>query len=462
MSSALSIKIDTVVPVITSNAVLGAGAGVLYEYNVQSNAENDGEAVYRLTTSPAGMVINSQTGVITWTPQTTQGDEQSVVVVVSDKAGNETLQSFEININQAPVIWTIGNRAVEEQSLLTFTVVATDAAGDLPITFSLGTAPAGAAIDAATGVFTWTPSEAQGLGQYSVTIRAADSTGAVNRQTILVTVTEKNEPPVLAAIDDATIDEGELLQFTAAASDPDLPANALAFSLAPGSPAGSKINPTTGQFTWRPGESRGGQTFPIVIRVTDSAGATDEQTFHVTVDEVDDPPVFAEAETRIVAPGMQLRVRAEATDPDLPTNAIRYTLEPGAPEGVTVDPATGVLAWDVPVDYPVGTVALRILATEVLPDGTAGLATGATLERDRDELFGRRAGRGDFRPLGRCAVGDGGCPRGDRRLAVRRGPADAIHPGVANPVGRGRRRAAWVPNCLAPSRRRQCDFGRRR
>ena len=259
MSSALSITIDTAVPVITSNAVLGAGAGVLYEYNVQSNAENDGEAVYRLTTSPAGMVINSQTGVITWTPQTTQGDEQSVVVVVSDKAGNETPQSFEININQAPVIWTIGNRAVEEQSLLTFTVVATDAAGDLPITFSLGTAPAGAAIDAVTGVFTWTPSEAQGPGQYSVTIRAADSTGAVNRQTILVTVTEKNEPPVLAAIDDATIDEGELLQFTAAASDPDLPANALAFSLAPAARPARKSTRRRGNSPGGPANRREGR-----------------------------------------------------------------------------------------------------------------------------------------------------------------------------------------------------------
>ena len=98
---------------MTSDPVLGAGAGVLYEYNVQSNAENDGEAVYRLTTSPAGMVIDGQTGVITWTPQTTQGDEQSVVVVVSDRAGNETTQSFEININQAPVIWTIGDRTLK-------------------------------------------------------------------------------------------------------------------------------------------------------------------------------------------------------------------------------------------------------------------------------------------------------------------------------------------------------------
>ena len=184
---------------------------------------------------------------------------------------------------------------------------------------------------------------------------------------------------MLAAIDDATIDEGELLRFTAAASDPDLPANAMVFSLAPGSPAGATIDPATGQFTWRPGESQGGQTLPIVVRVTDSAGATDEQTFHVTVGEVDDPPVFAEAETQVVAPGMSLRLRAEATDPDLPAHAIRYTLEPGSPEGVTLDPVTGLLAWDVPVDYPVGTVELRVLATEVLPDGTAGLSTAATL-----------------------------------------------------------------------------------
>lgn len=53
----------------------------------------------------------------------------------------------------------------------TFTAVATDSdPGDI-LTYSLVGAPAGAAIDPSTGVFTWTPSEAQGLGDYSFTVK---------------------------------------------------------------------------------------------------------------------------------------------------------------------------------------------------------------------------------------------------------------------------------------------------
>jgi hypothetical protein len=47
----------------------------------------------------------------------------------------------------------------------TFTATATDS--DLPaqaLTFSLVSAPPGAAIDASTGAFSWTPTEAQGPG----------------------------------------------------------------------------------------------------------------------------------------------------------------------------------------------------------------------------------------------------------------------------------------------------------
>ena len=58
----------------------------------------------------------------------------------------------------------IGNQTVAEGSPLTFTATATDA--DLPantLTYSLTRrAGRGVTIDASTGVFTWTPTEAQG------------------------------------------------------------------------------------------------------------------------------------------------------------------------------------------------------------------------------------------------------------------------------------------------------------
>jgi len=76
----------------------------------------------------------------------------------------------------APVLAAIPAQAIGELALLSFTASAADP--DIPgdqITFSLDAgAPPGAAIDPETGVFTWIPTEAQGPGVYSVTVRATD------------------------------------------------------------------------------------------------------------------------------------------------------------------------------------------------------------------------------------------------------------------------------------------------
>ena len=128
----------------------------------------------------------------------------------------------------------------------------------------------GAAIDAHTGVFTWTPTEAQGQGDYSFTVRVSDdqTPSLFDEETITVTVNEVNVAPVLAPIGHRTIDELATLTFTAVATDDDLPANALTFSLV-GAPAGTFINAATGAFTWTPTEAQGPGDYSFRVRVTD-------------------------------------------------------------------------------------------------------------------------------------------------------------------------------------------------
>src|SRR5207244_4515346 len=105
----------------------------------------------------------------------------------------------------------------------------------------------------------------------------------------------------LAPVADAVVDEGSLLTIQLNASDPDLPANALTFSLEPGAPEGVQIDPTSGLLTWTPNESQGPGSYTITVRVTDNASpqVSDTKTFKVTVNEVNNPPVmdFIQAQT---------------------------------------------------------------------------------------------------------------------------------------------------------------------
>src|SRR5207244_9573873 len=100
-------------------------------------------------------------------------------------------------------------------------------------------------------------------------------------------VKEINQAPVLAAIGNKTVDEGTLLTFTATATDPDLPANTLSFSLDPGAPAGASINSATGTFSWTPTFFQAG-TYSVTVRVTDSGtpAASNVETISIVVNAV--------------------------------------------------------------------------------------------------------------------------------------------------------------------------------
>ncbi|MGE5611777.1 MAG: Ig-like domain-containing protein, partial [Bacillota bacterium] len=123
-----------------------------------------------------------------------------------------------------------------------------------------------------SGTLTYTPA-ASVSGTAIVTVQLKDSGGTANggqdtsaAQTFSITITPSNTPPVLAAIPDQSIDEGMVLSFRAVATDSDLPAQTLSFSLDGGAPAGASIDPVTGVFTWAPALYQAGQyTFRVCV-----------------------------------------------------------------------------------------------------------------------------------------------------------------------------------------------------
>jgi uncharacterized repeat protein (TIGR03803 family) len=91
-------------------------------------------------------------------------------------------------IADTPVLATIGNKSVKKDSTLTFKATATDGDAGQVITYSLISAPAGAAISSTTGTFTWKPTA---TGTYTFKVRATDngSPALYDEEQITVTVT---------------------------------------------------------------------------------------------------------------------------------------------------------------------------------------------------------------------------------------------------------------------------------
>ena len=195
--------------------------------------------------APAGATIDPSSGVFSWSPteEQTPGDYVASIVVTDD--GDPALsdsQSITIILSavsdSAPVLAEIGSKTIAEGTVLTFAASATDADQGQTLSYSLDEdAPSGAGIEPSTGVFSWTPTEAQGPGTFNLTIRVTDD-GAPpqsDAEPIIVTVTETNASPILANIGAKSIEEGATLEFTVGASDADEPAQSLTFSLADGS-----------------------------------------------------------------------------------------------------------------------------------------------------------------------------------------------------------------------------------
>jgi hypothetical protein len=163
---------------------------------------------------------------------------------------------------------------------------ATDPAN--PRNYSLDTnAPAGAAINPTNGLFTWTPTEAQGPGTNLIVVYVTQpgppSQSAT--RTFTVFVLETNSPPVLSTIADRTVHAGTLLSIPISASDSDIPTNTLTYSLDAGAPASATINPTNGLFTWHTTDADLNTTNHITARVTDDGvpPMTDARGFTITV-----------------------------------------------------------------------------------------------------------------------------------------------------------------------------------
>jgi hypothetical protein len=328
--------------------------------------------------APSGASIDPKTGVFSWTPDPYAGaGTYSITIAVTDN-GSPPLsdsQAFTVDVlpvNHPPVLSPIPTQKVNEGSPVTFTAQATDP--DIPaqtISYSLGSgAPTGASIDAQSGVFTWTPDAYAGAGTYSITVIATDdgSPPQSDSRAVTVDVLPVNHPPVLTAVPDQTVKEGSLVTFTAQATDPDVPAQTITYTLGPGAPAGAAINAQSGVFTWTPDPYASTGDDPITIVATDNGSPplSDSQSLVVHVLAVNHPPVFSTIPTQIAELGgtFQLDVGNFVSDPDRPAQTLHFAFASAVPDGASLDAASGVFTWAVPPGQALGALAISIQVTD--------------------------------------------------------------------------------------------------
>ncbi len=132
---------------------------------------------YSATGLPAGLSINSSTGLISGTP-TTAGS-YSVTVTATDTTGASGSASFTWTINSATgntvTVTNPGSQTGTVGTAASLQIKATDSASGQTLTYSATGLPAGLSISSTSGLISGTPTT---VGTYSVTVTAKDTTGA--------------------------------------------------------------------------------------------------------------------------------------------------------------------------------------------------------------------------------------------------------------------------------------------
>ena len=92
-------------PQITTIPVTTAFVGQLYTYDVDGTDADGDTLLYFFTTSPSGMTMDYQTGLITWTPTSSQIGDHLVDLFVGDnqqQANSRATQTFTVTVSDPP------------------------------------------------------------------------------------------------------------------------------------------------------------------------------------------------------------------------------------------------------------------------------------------------------------------------------------------------------------------------
>ncbi|NJL32325.1 MAG: hypothetical protein HC898_12310 [Phycisphaerales bacterium] len=324
-------------------------------FNTFTQAQHDIDA-----TVPVGMRIDANSGLITWTPNSSQvtpadGQPYRYTIRVSDGQHHVTIGPVDLRvvsrlINGAPTITSNprGLKAIEGAPLV-YQATYSDPDGD-PVIWSV-TGASSVTIDPRTGRFVWIPPSNIKPGEvYEASITATDPYGASSTQTIQLQVSAGNAAPRIISQPPLPGNGGETWTYLVRATDAD--GDTMRFELV-GNHSGitlTQLSNDSARVTWSNPTAEDSRTF--TIEVIDGRGLKGQQNLTLTIGtvggtagSVDTPPTFTSNPIRTAVEGQVYQYRVTADDPD---GLVSFDLGSGAPLWLSINSETGVLTGTNP------------------------------------------------------------------------------------------------------------------
>ncbi len=299
----ITISSAPVAPTITNTNLSTTGtAGVPLSYTIA--AIGTAPITFGAAPLPAGLSVNTTTGVISGTPTAT--GTTNVTLSATNSIGAAPTKTLALSISAAPVAPVINSpttvTATTGQSF-NYTITAS---GTQPITFGASPLPAGLSVNSSTGAISGTPTTS---GITNVTLSATNAAGAAPTKTLVMTISSASLAPSITSALTTSSTAGTAFSYTITASG----TQPITFGASP-LPAGLSINSSSGLISGTP-------TATGITNVTLSAANTtgqDTKTLVLTLTAQVVPPIITTApasQTVTVGQAVLLTAAVAGTSP---------------------------------------------------------------------------------------------------------------------------------------------------
>jgi large repetitive protein len=292
---------------------------------------------------PAGLTLNTSTGIISGTPTAVQSVK--TYIITASSSGGSTTVTITIMVAIAPpaalsysttsAVYTL-NTAITPNTP-TYTGTATYWLVDPKL-------PAGLTLKATTGVISGTPTKSSSVAQYTIT-----ASNAYGSTTATISITVNEDPPT--ALSYSTTSCMYTINEVITNNTPTVTGTVTSWSISPALPSGLTLNATTGIISGTPNTLQSAKQYKITA--INTYGST-TATISITVNLA--PPSALSYSTTSCVYTKNLAI--EENTPTYTGTVTSWSVIPSLPEGLTLNTTTGVISgtpntWQNTIQYTI-------------------------------------------------------------------------------------------------------------
>ncbi len=358
-------------PVFSGNSQLHIEENSLIVTSVYASSSSGDTIIYDINggVDQSLFSINSVTGVITFNnapdyeaPDDDNQDNIYQIDISASDSNNTRTVSFSITIinlnDNSPVFTSASSISIPEGTNSVMNAVASDADSD-NLSYSItGGADQGLFSISNNGALSFLNPpvyNSNGNNVYSVEVSASDGSNSVS-QTIVITVTSSNTPPVITSAANVSIAENTVAALTVTATDTD----SVTFSISGGTDQTRfSINSTTGALTFinppdfeSPVDANNDNIYLLQVTANDGRDNSLPQNISISITNINDiAPVFTSSSSASIAENTSTSILTVNAN-DAEGDTVSYSITGGVDQNLfSINSNTGALSFNSSADF---------------------------------------------------------------------------------------------------------------